>query len=221
MSLLDCFHKLMAYIFLFVKYGAPGQPSHELMRQRVTSMLEEASRRASRLDIPDDHFLKAEFAVCTWIDELLISSQWENRYAWVAQLLQRERYGISNAGELFFEKLAALSTDEKDVREVYLACLSFGFEGRFFGQDNSRERHELRLREIRDVYGKTHQAFPAVMFPDARPPLPHRDRVQRAFKYKKPLIACAAASCAVFLIWGVYSLVLSRSLDGIFASSLL
>lgn len=221
MSLLDCFHSLMAYLFLFVKYGAPGQPSFELMRQRITAMLEEASRRAARLDIPEEHFLKAEFAVCTWIDELLISSQWENRYTWVAQLLQRERYGISNAGDMFFERFDALSPAENDVREVYLACLSFGFEGRFFGQENSRERYDLRLRAIRDVYGKSHQAFPSVLFPDARPPLPHKDRVQRKFKYKKPLIACASASFAVFLIWGIYSFILSRSLDGIFASTLL
>lgn len=220
MTLLACFHDLMAYLYLFVKREAPGQPSYEKMRQSIETMLLEAENKADRLDIPKEAFLKAEFAVCAWIDETLVSSQWENRYVWVAQLLQRDRYGISNAGELFFERLNGFGPEEKDVREVYLACLSFGFEGRYFGPAKLRERRDIRLRTIRDVYGSPQKSLPAVLFPESRPPMSQEKRNQRVFTFKKPLIASAVATAAVLLFGVVYSSLLGGRLDALMTFTL-
>lgn len=221
MSLLGCFHKLMAYVFLFVKHSAPGQPSFDQVRETINDMLDDAAKRADRLGIAEESFKKAEFAVCTWIDEMIIASQWENRFAWVAQLLQRERYGISNAGELFYERMHDLLPDEKNVREVFLACISFGFEGRFFGEEKQKERRSLRLRAIKEVYGAPVKSLPPVLFPEARAPLPKEQRAQRSFDYKKPLIAATAVLGAVIVCGAVYSLILDSSLDTIFNTTLL
>lgn len=221
MTLRNCFHDLMAYVFLFVKHGAPGQPSFDQLRQRINAMLEEAANRADRLDIPRERTQKAEFAVCAWVDETLIASQWSDRFIWLANLLQRERYGISNAGDLFYERLNALPPDEKDVREVFLACISFGFEGRHFGEGKKRERKDIRLRIIADVYGEPQKDLPGVLFPEALPPKQKSQRDKRVFSYKKPLAACVCAALASFLMWGAYSYILGDSLDMIFANTLL
>ena len=221
MTLLDCFHDLLAYVFLFVKHGASGQPSFEQLRQQINTMLAEAANRAERLDIPKERIQRAEFAVCTWIDETLIASQWESRFIWVANLLQRERYGISNAGDVFYERLNALLPDEKDVRKVFLACISFGFEGRYFGGEKKRERQDIRLRAIADVYGSSQKGLPQVLFPEALPPMQKNQRPKRTFDYKKPLVTCICSTMAIFLIWGIYSLILDDSLDTIFANTLL
>lgn len=221
MTLLACFHDLLAYVFLFVKHGAVGQPTFEHLRKEINGMLEEAANCAGRLDISKERYQKAEFAVCAWIDEALIASQWTDRFIWLAHLLQRERFGISNAGDLFYERLNALLPDEKDVREVFLACISFGFEGRYFGEEKKRERRDVRLRAIADVYGPPQKGLPEVLFPEALPPRQKDQRGKRVFSYKKPLVACACATVAIFLLWGTYSYVLGDFLDTIFANTLL
>lgn len=77
----------------------------------------------------------AFFAICAFIDEKLLESDWSEKEDWSKKTLQQSHFDTNIAGELFFSKLDALNENsdvEQQVREVYLYCLAQGFSGCYF-----------------------------------------------------------------------------------------
>lgn len=77
----------------------------------------------------------AFFAVCAFIDEKLLESDWSEKDEWSKKTLQQVHFDTNIAGELFFSKLDALNENsevDQQVREVYLYCLAQGFSGCYF-----------------------------------------------------------------------------------------
>lgn len=77
----------------------------------------------------------AFFAICAFIDEKLLESDWSEKEEWSKKTLQQSHFDTNIAGELFFSKLDGLNENsdvEQQVREVYLYCLAQGFSGCYF-----------------------------------------------------------------------------------------
>ncbi|MDR1686147.1 MAG: DotU family type IV/VI secretion system protein [Desulfovibrio sp.] len=75
------------------------------LRAHLLSLLDEARRLAVMDGFPPEYAETADFAVCAFIDETLLSSDWSGRTAWMTKPLQLERHDTGTAGEDFYRLL--------------------------------------------------------------------------------------------------------------------
>lgn len=91
----------------------------------------------------------ASIALCSLIDEAVLSTPWGSFSDWEKSNLLRMRHGEPWAREEFFAQLEKLEKDPAanlDVLELYCVCLALGYEGRYRDQKNGR----AALTEIRN-----------------------------------------------------------------------
>ncbi len=133
MNTTDCFSELMAYTLYFIKNSDDNQPSYDSIANEFTKLI-----ISSRERVKEDPYLfqfweKALFAVCAWIDEQVLLSNWQDKELWQLNPLQNKYFNTRNAGEEFFEILERLdSIHDNQVIEVYNYCIKLGFKGKYF-----------------------------------------------------------------------------------------
>lgn len=77
---------------------------------------------------------EAVYALVSFFDETVLRARGAARDAWIGRPLQMELFGQNVAGEEFFNRLERLRREREahvESLEVYLACLAFGFQGRY------------------------------------------------------------------------------------------
>lgn len=133
MNTTDRFSELMAYTLYFMKDTEVNQPSYDSIYNEFTKLIIN-----SREQVKDDPYLfqyweKALFAVCAWIDEHVLLSNWQNKELWQLNPLQNKYFKTRNAGEEFFEIMERLDPiADAPVIEVYNYCIKLGFKGKYF-----------------------------------------------------------------------------------------
>ena len=105
----------------------------------------------------------------------LLASDDPSRPEWMKLPLANDLLGQPVAGEVFFERMEGLLRSAKDssrladVLEVYLLCLTLGFEGKYSAERNAElhalmERSRSRIEGIRQQRGKP--LSPEAQLPD-------------------------------------------------------
>lgn len=143
MRLADCFSELMAYTVCLLKEIHGGQPSYSEVAERYEKLVDRARMAKDRAGFSDMDWKECFFAVCAWIDEMILCSDWPDREKWQERQLQHSFLGTTNAGQEFFDHLALLSPKASDIREVYDLCLSMGFKGRYFMPEDKDALKEI------------------------------------------------------------------------------
>jgi type VI secretion system protein ImpK len=189
-TLQELFSDLFAYVLLFEQATLQGefQPAYEQVRRDIAARLEQQKAAAKRQGILEKEYHEACFAVLAWADETILKhSTWKHHNEWKAFPLQLEYYQTTTAGKELFERLEALRTDQKEVREVYYLCLGLGFTGQYFlGMEDELKlnhiRHEQALHlthpveNVQDIEKITAQPY-AITPPEGKPitrPLTHQ-----------------------------------------------
>jgi type IV/VI secretion system ImpK/VasF family protein len=93
--------------------------------------------------------LAARYALCTLIDEIILSTAWGNKSDWKNQNLLGTFQGETWGGERFFVILERSSEDPAlyiDLLELMYICLNLGFEGKY----HQIERGHQQLTVIMD-----------------------------------------------------------------------
>ena len=135
----DLFTDLIAYVIFFNASCEQKPPALIELRDKIVSLLNTQEERAKSIGVTQENFHEARFAVLSWVDEMILNSNWTHRTQW--QHLMLAYNGTLNAGEEFFRHLELLPSQANNVREIYYLCISLGFEGRYaFGE----ERHALK-----------------------------------------------------------------------------
>ncbi|MFZ5427971.1 MAG: DotU family type IV/VI secretion system protein [Thermodesulfobacteriota bacterium] len=132
MRLADCFIPAVTYVLEVAR--KPGSfPDFQAARAKVEELLGSAGRMARTLGVAASEFQDARFAVCAWMDEIVLGSAWEGKAQWLHQPLQRAVYNTVNAGEEYFERLdGVLARMDKDFsfsapgEKASVEDLSFG-----------------------------------------------------------------------------------------------
>lgn len=138
-------------------------PDAAAFRASVLGIVDTAKRDAAALGYPDAYAGYAVYAVVAFLDEAVLSFQHPAFAAWQGKPLQEELFSIFIGGDMFFEYLKTLlsqqdSDDLGDVLEVYQLCLLLGFKGRY----GASQRDDLdawtsalrdRLTQIRGPLG--------------------------------------------------------------------
>ena len=147
MRLVDCFMETMAFTLHFLEHMERDQTPYYEIAALYRELITRAKERSE-----DEEFRPAEreaalFAVCAWIDEALLMSQWKEKEQWRASPLQVAYFDTWNGGEEFFSRLAALDEREDQAREVYYYCLALGFKGSLFRQEDRGTLDRIKADE--------------------------------------------------------------------------
>lgn len=215
--LLDAFIPTLAYVRQFV--AAPHGDAAALA-ERLGPMLNEAQRQALEQGQGADDLRQALFAVVAWIDEALLTSGWADAEAWRRHLLQRQHFGVSNAGVGFFQHLNQVDAGNAAVEEVYLMCLAMGFQGRFGHGGQAAEREVIRQALLGRVLARTPQEVAgtadALLFPEGYATAPADDRRRWGWLPSRRVVAVALyALLAVLAVYLLSNAVLSHQVGAL------
>lgn len=148
MRLMDCFFDVLAKTVFYTERFKKGESyEYEEVRLETERALSEHTTEYIKGGYAESHYLTARYAAVAFIDEAILSSDWEHKETWKKDPLQLKYYETVNAGEEFFNKLSALSPMEsvdKEIREVYYYCLMLGFCGKYFNPDDQHNLDELK-----------------------------------------------------------------------------
>lgn len=153
MRLIDCYMDAIGYTLYLLRGSEQGGQSFDRAREDIEGILNKAGEAARSGGFSTDDTIDAKFAICAWIDEKVLTSSWEGMPEWRKNQLQREFFNTNNAGVEFFERLERLDDNRKPVLEVYTLCLSLGFHGRFFREDELPELENIRQSNIKKLLG--------------------------------------------------------------------
>ncbi|MHA7879572.1 MAG: DotU family type IV/VI secretion system protein [Saccharospirillum sp.] len=146
MRLVDCF----VPVLLFARQTLGSLSRTELDAQSLKAQFQQAHstlcEQAEAAGFTEESVREAWFAVCAYIDERLLTSDWSARSHWQRQPLQRDYFNTTNAGAEFYERLNQLNKhgDDRSVREVFLLVLGLGFKGRYFDPQDRPELEAAR-----------------------------------------------------------------------------
>ena len=115
-------------------------PSNDL-RPKVASLLTDFENRAERYRFSSKITQVAKFALAAFVDETVLSNNFNLKAEWEKNPLQLEYFGEQLAGNKFFEKLAAMLKQvdvTADAVEIYYVCMLLGFKGRYAVYEKER-----------------------------------------------------------------------------------
>jgi len=193
-----------------LRVDKPVGSDPEVFRERVKKWLSKAAREAGEAGYREDTITMAGYAVIAFLDEAVLNSPQPMFSEWPRRPLQEEIFGEFLGGEAFFENFQHLlnqpdSEELGDLIEVYLLCLSLGFQGRYAAGarselDGFKTRGRDKVVRIRGAWG---DLSPSWSPPPILDPSSGMDRVTR-------WMAGSAAAVSLFfgLLWLVFFVIL-------------
>jgi len=177
-------------------------------RSRMKAALQDVERSATVLHYDFDDVKDSNFAVVAFLDEVLLASEDPARSEWMKYPLANELMGEPRAGEVFFERLDGLlqrtgedSSRLADVLEVYLLCLTLGFEGKY-----GERAPEIRglMERVRSRIEGIRQQRQRGLSPESKIPsdetFKRTDRHSQAWTLTHAAIGAAVAAVILFLM---------------------
>ena len=129
--------------------GLPGHADVSGLHQQVIARVQKFESEAMAADVAPQHVASARYAICTALDETVLSTPWGSESVWSTHSLLTTFHQEAWGGEKFFQILDRLKTDVManiDLLEVMYLCLSLGFEGKF----KIQERGHVQIASVRD-----------------------------------------------------------------------
>jgi type VI secretion system protein ImpK len=167
MRLVDYFTPVMARVSAFVQNPDAGVDAFDA---EISAALDAAQLKAQAQGIPTLECKNALFAVCAWIDETLMRARLQGFELWPSRMLQQRYFNTTRAGIQFFERLENLSSRDLDLREVFLICLTLGFQGKYALKGMEAERDALIRQQVNnyiEVSGTSIDLSKGLLFPAA------------------------------------------------------
>lgn len=200
MALIDHFLPPLAFAAMLASEKNLADTPFETARADMDQLLDQAAAAAG--DQEPQPVADALFAVCAFADEAVLGSAWPGRDQWMRHKLQEVRFNTANAGLAFYERMdrlcredaaAAVTTAESDAAapdlipdsrrealEVYVACLTLGFEGKYGdarGKETINRLASDNLRRLLAGSGMSRdKVFPeayTASLPETEPPRLH------------------------------------------------
>ncbi|MCC6464575.1 MAG: DotU family type IV/VI secretion system protein [Planctomycetes bacterium] len=171
----------------------PGAFAH--VRAQVTSLFSEFETAGRSHGFKAEGVANAKYALAAFVDELVLSTNWQLKDEWAGNPLQLEFFNDFAAGEEFYKKLKAVRDSQDSERleaaEVFLLCLIHGFKGMYMDLRGMEERKalvEALAGELRAARGSA----PAELSPAWQPPDVMPKLVRSSPVWLAPAICLAA-----------------------------
>jgi type VI secretion system protein ImpK len=219
MRLTDCFSELVAYVTYFLRTADRKQPPFDQVKADIHRLLTESDKGIKGEVFSQEAYDQARFAICSWVDEGILSSSWEGKCLWQKEPLQRLYYNTTDAGEEFYERLNTLGPHQRDVREAYYLCLAMGFTGRYCQEGDEYLLGQLKSSNLKLLTGSS-VGIPSLerteLFPEAYPPESENSGFpEQRFQLSPSTLIFLAGPVALFgvLSW-LYRFILSNIGEG-------
>ena len=123
-------------IYLAMRLRSGDEPVEDVVafRARTVDRLNKCRNMALQMGFHRAEVEDADYAVCSLLDETVLSRSGALRDSWIARTLQLERYGSERGGERFFELIGGggqAGSPRAELLELYLLCLMAGFAGKY------------------------------------------------------------------------------------------
>lgn len=155
MRLFDCFLELIVYVVHTVNEIEQNQSDFETVKRDIDLLLEKSQKCKAAANISEQDYDYARLSVCVWIDEALLNSKWAHAAEWQMSKLQRRFYNITDGGQEFFNRLARLGHEDRDVREVAYYCLTLGLVGKYVGAGDELVLDHLKTTNLKRLFGSS------------------------------------------------------------------
>lgn len=185
MALIDDFLPALAFAAMLGSESNLADTPYATARADMDRLIRQGMDRATRRDPAQAE--QALFAVCAFADEVVLASSWPGRSEWMRDKLQQRHFHTVNAGEEFYQRLSGLcgkparepldmslfenmeqcpNSPQRDVLEVYVACLTLGFTGRYYGTERRTALEELTRTNLEQLHGGR-RSLAEHLFPEA------------------------------------------------------
>lgn len=193
-----------------------AHPAPASLRAQLLGYLRQFEQRAEAAGVPRNDVLLARYALCTALDEAVLSTPWGSTSEWGKQSLLITVHNEAWGGEKVFQLLehCLQSPRERlDLLELLYLCTSLGFEGRYRVMHDGRSQLEA-LRErtaatLRSVRGeREHELSPHWRGVSVAP-----DRLSRLLP---PWVGLAVALALLLLLLLVLRMKLAADAEPVF-----
>lgn len=136
---------------------ATAQPDLGQVREQMTSLLKQFRVEAERAGYGGELVRQAHYALCAFVDEVVLATPWGSQSRWQEQSLLSAFHRQTWGGEEFFNIIEANEVDAArniDLLELLYVLLTQGFEGAYATRPNGRElldkTHDRLYQTIRN-----------------------------------------------------------------------
>ena len=170
----------------------------EGLRRQLMQEIGAFEERSRRLEIPPEDVLAARYALCTVVDESVLSTPWGVQSGWASHSLLVTFHREASGGEKFFQILDRVSGEPQRylaLLELLYACLALGFEGKY----RLDPQGAARLVEIRQNLYRRIESLHEGAEPELSPRWKGVEDRRNAVVRFVPLWVVAAACAAILL----------------------
>jgi len=145
MRIVDCFTDVLLFTRKFCR-GELEQMTVDQVRDYLQELFQKCEIMAEKDNMVGDFYQSAKYPVVSLVDEMLQTSNWEEKAGWSKNPLQRIYFNTTNAGAEFYNRLNVLNKfgPDRDIREVYALCLGLGFRGKYFRGEDRKKYEEIK-----------------------------------------------------------------------------
>ncbi len=194
-----------------------SHPNPNGLHKQLATEIQNFEKAAQQAGINEKTIFIARYALCTTIDEFVMTTPWGSGSIWGNQSLLSLFHKETRGGERFFQLLNKLSEDPAkniDMLELLYLCLALGFQGRYRVLPNGlNELEEIRESLYHTIRNQRREAEPELS--------PHWEGLKKSAMEKSALVpAWLAATIVILLLVGLFSIwrfSLSNQIDPVHA----
>jgi type VI secretion system protein ImpK len=180
-----------------------SHPNPNGLHKQLATEIQNFEKTAQRAGINEKTVFIARYALCTTIDEFVMTTPWGSGSIWGTQSLLSLFHKETRGGERFFRLVKKLSEDPAkniDLLELLYLCLALGFQGRYRVLPNGlNELEEIRESLYHTIRNQRLEPEPELSL--------HWEGLKKSAIEKPALIpAWLAASIVILLLVGFFSL---------------
>jgi type VI secretion system protein ImpK len=207
-TLADLCGDLLAFALQLKRSKDPGDA--EAMRQRIDEQFRALETKARQADVPQEDVQQAKYAICAFIDEMILTSSWGLKESWADKPLQLAYFNDFAAGEEFYNRVDTLRGAKKNpVLELYYLCLALGFRGKYVDLQGMEKKKVLMDTMLREMRGAAPAPGTGGLSPSWQPP----DALPGIVKNFPAWFVAAACGLLVVLLFILLSTLLGSSAE--------
>jgi len=180
-----------------------SHPNPNGLHQQLATEIKKFEQAAQKEGISPETIYMARYALCSTIDEFVMSTPWGVGSIWSQQSLLSLFHKETRGGEKFFRLLEKLKQDPArniDMLELLYLCLALGFQGRYrVSQNGLSELEQIREDLYYTIRNQRGEFEPGLSL--------HWEGIDRNATGRSHLVPGWMAACIVILLLvGLFSL---------------
>jgi type VI secretion system protein ImpK len=155
LSLMDLCTPVFAYSSMLPRDAGGMHPSYGQFRQEVLAALQRIETEAPEHGVDREDAQDAVYALCLFLDQDIATSEWSGKGQWANEPLYAVKLQDPEGGINFFRRLDEMGNRRREVKEVFLVCLSMGFTGKYAELEPAQQAAklgEIRQRVLRSIH---------------------------------------------------------------------